>query len=188
MAHDVFISYASQDKAVADAMCATLEARKIRCGIAPSDILPDIPYAEAPNEALRHCRVLVLVLSPASNGFKHFMREVESAVGVGVPVVPFRIADSSLSLSMNCLLKSIHWLDALTPPLDTHPQTMADVVQSLLARTSPGVSAAARGTDPSINIVHPTRALAGPVPPARRRWLAPVAFLVLSIPHIALAW
>ena len=47
MAHEVFISYASQDKAVADAMCATLEARQIRCWMAPRDILPGIPYAEA---------------------------------------------------------------------------------------------------------------------------------------------
>ena len=31
MTHDVFISYASEDKITADATCATLEANQIRC-------------------------------------------------------------------------------------------------------------------------------------------------------------
>lgn len=37
MAHDVFISYASHDNAVADAACAILEDRGIRCWIVPRD-------------------------------------------------------------------------------------------------------------------------------------------------------
>ncbi len=187
MAHDVFISYASQDKAVADAMCATLEARQMRCWIAPRDILPGIPYAEALTEALRSCRVLVLVLSNYSNGSKHVMREVEGAVGAGVPVVPFRIVDSSLSMSMNYLLKSIHWLDALTPPLDQHLQKLADVIQSLLARSSPAISAKARGTDPSICLpsVLTTHL---PAPPTRRSWVAPAVLLAAGVPLVLVAW
>ncbi|NQT71340.1 MAG: toll/interleukin-1 receptor domain-containing protein [Chloroflexi bacterium] len=39
MAHDVFISYSTNDKTVADAVCATLESQKIRCWIAPRDAL-----------------------------------------------------------------------------------------------------------------------------------------------------
>jgi len=42
MAHDVFISYSSKDKTVANAVCATVENRKVRCWIAPRDI-PPIP-------------------------------------------------------------------------------------------------------------------------------------------------
>jgi len=40
IAHDVFVSYASDDKPTADAVCASLEARGIRAWIAPRDILP----------------------------------------------------------------------------------------------------------------------------------------------------
>ena len=40
MAHDIFISYAHQDRTIANAVCATLEAHGIRCWIAPRDILP----------------------------------------------------------------------------------------------------------------------------------------------------
>ena len=116
MAHDVFISYSSQDKAVADALCARLEGDKIRCWIAPRDVLAGIPYAEALTDALAASRLMVLVLSAKSNESRHVMREVESAVSRGTPIVPFRIEDVQPSKSLDYYLKSIHWLDALTPP------------------------------------------------------------------------
>ena len=54
MSHDVFISYASQDKSTADAICNALEQKRIRCWIAPRDVLPghiwassDIPRGKA---------------------------------------------------------------------------------------------------------------------------------------------
>ncbi|HQT44205.1 MAG TPA: hypothetical protein PLD79_09405 [Halothiobacillus sp.] len=40
MAHDVFINYSKQNKPVADAVCAVLEANHSRGWIAPHDILP----------------------------------------------------------------------------------------------------------------------------------------------------
>jgi hypothetical protein len=45
MAHDVFISYSSKDKPTADAACAILESKGIRCWIAPRDILPSADWA-----------------------------------------------------------------------------------------------------------------------------------------------
>ena len=38
VAHDVFISYAHEDKPMADALCATLEQNGLRCWIAPRDV------------------------------------------------------------------------------------------------------------------------------------------------------
>ena len=59
MAHDIFISYASKDKTVADAVCASLENRKIRCWIAPRDVLPGIPYGEAIINGISQSRITV---------------------------------------------------------------------------------------------------------------------------------
>lgn len=44
-AHDVFISYSSKDKPVADATVAVLEANGIRCWIAPRDIRPGADWS-----------------------------------------------------------------------------------------------------------------------------------------------
>ena len=66
MAHDVFMSYSPKDKVVADAVCATLEARRVRCWIAPRDILPGVPYAEALIDALGAAPSSRIVASPRS--------------------------------------------------------------------------------------------------------------------------
>ena len=71
MAHDVFISYSSTDKAIADSVCATLEGRRIRCWIAPRDITPGVPYGEALIEGLGASRLLVLVFSSHANVSRH---------------------------------------------------------------------------------------------------------------------
>jgi formylglycine-generating enzyme required for sulfatase activity len=133
MAHDVFISFSREDKAIADAACAILEARRIRCWIAPRDVQPGIPYPQSIMEGIRGSRVLVLILSARSNTSKHVMREVERAVNCEIPVVPLRIEDVSLSGSLEYLVGSLHWLDALTPPLERHVETLARVVQAILA-------------------------------------------------------
>jgi len=67
MAHDAFISYSSKDKPAADAVCATLESRGIRCWIAPRDVLPGEEYAAALVNAIHESRLLVLVFSAGAN-------------------------------------------------------------------------------------------------------------------------
>lgn len=133
MAHDVFISYSSRDKAIADAVCAALEAKRIRCWIAPRDVLPGTPYAQALSDALQGSRALVLVLSANANQSKHVIRELESAVSKGVAIVPFRIEDVRPAGSLEYYLQTIHWLDALSPPLEQHLRTLGDTVESLLS-------------------------------------------------------
>jgi TIR domain len=67
MAHDVFISYSSQDKPIADAICATLEQNAVRCWIVPRDIRPGADWGESIVHALAGSRVFVLVLSGSAN-------------------------------------------------------------------------------------------------------------------------
>ena len=47
MSHDVFISYASEDKAIANAICSFIESRRVRCWIAPRDIMPGSSYGSS---------------------------------------------------------------------------------------------------------------------------------------------
>jgi formylglycine-generating enzyme required for sulfatase activity len=133
MAHDVFISYSSKDKAVADAACAKLESRDIRCWIAPRDVLAGKPFAASLLNAIRESQVFVLILSEESNRSVHVLREVSQAVDSGIPIVPFRIADIELSEEMYYYIKSIHWLDAMSPPLERHLSKLVETVQALLS-------------------------------------------------------
>jgi hypothetical protein len=133
MAHDVFISYSSHDKAIADAVCATLESRKVRCWIAPRDVLPGMAYAEALVNAIHQAKVFVIVFSASANDSPQVMREVERAVNLEIPIIPFRIEDIKPSKSMEYFLSTPHWLDAITPPLELHLQKLADTVELLLS-------------------------------------------------------
>ena len=52
MAHDVFISYSNKDKAIADAVCASLEVTGIRVWIAHRDTRPGAEWEEAIGDGL----------------------------------------------------------------------------------------------------------------------------------------
>lgn len=134
MAHDVFISYSSKDKPIADAVCATLEAERIRCWIAPRDVMPGVPYGEALIEALNESRVLVLVFSSHSNESPQVMREVERAVSKGIAILPFRIEDVPLCKEMEYYISTPHWLDALTAPMEVCLARLAQTAKRLLER------------------------------------------------------
>jgi hypothetical protein len=133
MAHDVFISYSSKDKTVADAVCVKLESQKIRCWIAPRDMPPGQSWAATIIEAISESKVFVLVFSDGSNKSGQVAREVGEAVDSGIPIVPLRIEDVELSREMRYYIKSIHWLDALTPPIERHLQKISESVQALLS-------------------------------------------------------
>ena len=132
MAFDAFVSYSSEDKAAADATCAVLEGAGIRCWIAPRDIRTGAEYGAAIIEAIDHCRVMVLVFSSSANASRQIHREIERAVAKGLPILPVRIEEVAPTKSMEYFLGAIHWLDALTPPLEQHLQKLAETVKAML--------------------------------------------------------
>jgi len=63
MTSQVFISYSSKDKAIADAICHQLESEGIKCWIAPRDIEPGSKWTEAIMHGIEKCRAFILVVS-----------------------------------------------------------------------------------------------------------------------------
>ena len=132
MAHDVFISYSSHDKMVADAICSKLENNKIRCWIAPRDIVPGDTYGKSIIEAMNGCNIVVIVFSSHSNSSNQVINEVERAVSKSKIIIPFRIENIVPSDDMELFLGRRHWLDALTTPLETHINKLSDTISRLL--------------------------------------------------------
>jgi hypothetical protein len=132
VAFDVFISYASKDKTVADAVCARLESAGIRCWIAPRDIVAGTSYGEAIIDAIHGAKVMVLVFSSSANASGHIPKEVERAVSSGVAILPFRIEDVAPGKSLDYFIGSVHWLDAMTPPMEMHLDHLAATVHKLI--------------------------------------------------------
>ena len=132
MAHDVFISYSSHDKMVADAICSKLENNKIRCWIAPRDIVPGDTFGKSIIEAMNGCNIVIIVFSSHSNSSNHVLNEIERAVSKGKIIIPFRIENITPSDDMELFLGRRHWLDALTTPLETHINKLSDTISRLL--------------------------------------------------------
>ena len=133
LAHDVFISYSKFDKVIATALCSGLEANRVRCWIAPRDVLAGSEYGESIINAISTCRIVVLVFSAHSNDSAMVRKEIERAVSKEKIVIPFRIEDIEPSESMEFFLSGTHWLDALTPSMDRHIQSLAMTVIKFLA-------------------------------------------------------
>ena len=169
MAHDVFISYAKQDKSTADAVCATLEQRAIRCWIAPRDVQPGAEWGSALIQAIKGSRVLVVVLSSAANASPHISREVERAVHQGIPIIPFRIEDVAPLGSLEFHLSAVHWLDAMTPPLEAHIEQLSRTVRALLNATGEHAGRAEASSPPPHGAPHTTYAQPNDPPPGRER-------------------
>jgi hypothetical protein len=132
MAHDVFISYSVKDKNVADAVCANLEAGGIRCWIAPRDIRPGGTWAEEIVQAIGGSRALVLIFSSHSDNSEMVNRELDIATDHRLAIIPFRIEDITPSGQTRFYLAGKHWLDAMTPPLEQHLESLVAAVQPLL--------------------------------------------------------
>lgn len=169
MQFDAFISYASADKTPADAACAVLEAAGIRCWVAPRDIAPGLEYGAAIIDAIDRCRVMVLIFSSSANDSPQVRREIERAASKGFAILPVRIEEVLPTKSMEYFLGDIHWLDAMTPPIEKHLQQLAVTIKALL-------NASAAAANETLGGGH-----FDPKYPARSGWLFPVIGGVVSV-------
>jgi hypothetical protein len=83
-------------------------------------------------EALEHCKAFVLIFSGRANESPHIRREVERAVSRGIPLIPVRVENIEPNAALKYFVGSVHWLDALTPPLEQHFANLATTLGVIL--------------------------------------------------------
>ena len=93
----VFISYASQDAAVAAALVEALERHDIVCWIAPRDVKAGALYADAIVRAIRGAKAFVVVLSESAIASSHVSKEIERASSRKRPIIALRIDSAPLT-------------------------------------------------------------------------------------------
>ena len=134
MPQEVFISYSSIDKPYADNVCSILEQDGIPCWMAPRDITPGVAFAESIIRAIKESKVFILVYTQNSNGSQQVIKEVDRAVHHGLTVITLRLEDVKMSDQLEYYISDVHWLDALTPPLEEHINRLSKVVKMLLSK------------------------------------------------------
>lgn len=132
MSHDIFVSYSSEDKSVADAVVAALEKRGIRCWYAPRDIEAGTDWGESITRAISDSNLMLLIFSKNSNQSKRVLDEIYYSISEGKTILPFRIENLDPSGAMRLHLSSRHWLDAYDPSWEAHINKLVDTATSNL--------------------------------------------------------
>jgi hypothetical protein len=182
MAHDVFISHSTNNRPVANAICAALERIGIRCWIAPRDVMPGRPYSGEITRAIQQSRTFVLIFSEQSNNSEQVLREVQLAANSRLHIIQFRIDPVVPSDDLEYYLSGPHWLDAVTPPLENHIEQLQTSVKALLALPRAEEAEKAEPGEPR----RPARIepLAEPRPAAQAATPAPPPAVAKSSPNV----
>ena len=131
--HAVFVSYSNDDKAVADAVCAALEAENIGCWMVPRDVQDDRPHSGQMTQAIREAPILLLILSQAANRSKHVLDEVERATHCRNHLLTFRIESIAPSDDLAYFLGADQRVDGFRPlPPSQHFPTLIQHTRRLL--------------------------------------------------------
>ena len=109
---EVFISYSSKEKEMADLVRETLENNGLSCWMAPESIPASSGYAAEITEAISNCKVVVLILSYPSMESKWVTKEVDFAICENKPIIPFHIDDSKLNKTFQLYLNNVQHIDA----------------------------------------------------------------------------
>jgi hypothetical protein len=136
MGHDVFLSYSTKDKQMAEAVCTALERKEISVWMAPRNILPGSSYASSIINAIESARIVVLIFSSAADDSPHVEREIEHASDKRLQVIPFRVEDIKPKASLAYFIGSSQYLDAFAPPIERHFDRLAEVVKQFIASPS----------------------------------------------------
>lgn len=112
MNKELFISYSTKDNIFAKSLVETIENDgEYKCFYAPRDIKSG-EYARQIVEAIERAYSIVLIFSKSSNDSVYVLRELNSAVLRGVPIIPYCIDDIKPSKSMEFYLGVVQFLDA----------------------------------------------------------------------------
>ena len=111
LGHDVFVSYASQDAAVANSLVENLESRGLKCWLAPRNVRAGAVYADAIVRAINEAKAVLLVMSGSAATSAHVGREVERAASKRKQIIAFRIDAVALNPELEYFLSNSQWID-----------------------------------------------------------------------------
>jgi hypothetical protein len=170
----VFVSYASQDAAIANAVVENLEQHGIKCWIAPREVTPGSRYAEEIVGATKDSRVLVLVLSEHAVASPHVGPEVARAAAKRRRIIVLRTDAVPLTRSFEYFLSESQWIDVAAVGMPAALATLTQAVGQRLAPSSwvsPGLGNDVR--DPADRKRRPSYQ-------TMRRALAAAVFLIVA--------
>lgn len=134
MSKDVFISYSTPNKYVAEKVVSYFEARGVSCYIAPRDVDPGVSYASNLTRAIETCKAVVLIASSAINNSEHVLNEIDIIVSAKKFFVPFFIEDFAMNNDFRYYLGRHQRIIAHDEP-EAHFGTLFEAIGEVLPKT-----------------------------------------------------
>jgi hypothetical protein len=165
MAGHVFISHGSENSDDANALCAFIEARGVKCWIAPRDVRPGIDYSVELQSAIEEAAAFVVLVTEMANKSPYVRAETEMAFSCHKPIFPVRQADIKPAAGLALFLKIRHWTDAYGEKRDAALDRLALELQTVTGVTPNAVPGPAPSPPPAPTIPPPAPAPAPTIPP-----------------------
>ncbi len=153
---DVFISYSTEDKAVANGVYNTLTESGVKCWVSHISLCPGQDYTAEIAKVIKRCKVVVLIFSAAASQKRWVQVEANMAFSDSKIIIPCRIDNTNIAdcEKFRPLLQLAHWIDAsggweyslqdlvraifMTPGLKPEQETAPEPVQKPAAQTGYG--------------------------------------------------
>src|SRR5436190_6072401 len=88
----VFVSYAHEDRAEAEAVVAVLKGLGL-CAVWDRDIRPGLPFTDAIKDDIASCHLFLPIITANARERPWVHQETGYAMGIGIPVLPVAIGD-----------------------------------------------------------------------------------------------
>jgi len=135
MQHDIFISYSTVNSDWAEGVCQLLESNEYTVWMAPRDISPGATWGAEIVRGIQDCRLMLLLLSSASNHSRQVAREVQLADSAQLPIIPVLLEAIKPEGDFVYFLANTQWLTAIGGSPQTHAATLLAAVRPELAKS-----------------------------------------------------
>ncbi len=166
----VFISYSSNDAAIAQKVCSALEAAGFPCWISPRNVVPGTLYAVGIVRAIDESTIVVLILSEQAVASAHVGKELERATSKRHPIIALRTDIAPLTPAFEYFLNESQWIQVRAGGTDA---AIAQLIAAVGQHLHPGSSVPTRAPR--------TPAAVGKAASPRRVWVIAIAFAALVL-------
>ena len=126
--HDIFVSYSNQDLDAADTITKLLEQNGFSCWIAPHNVTYTSTWVDAVHEAIKRCRLFLLVFSRAVDRSDAVLNELILAKRQRKKQFVVRVRNH-LPHRTILLIGALQWFDAFEQPLGAYAKPLAEAVR-----------------------------------------------------------
>lgn len=136
---ELFISYCTKNKDLAQLFCNVVEGAGVSCWMAPRDIPSGGSWATSIAKGVEDASILALLVSDASMSSLEVEKEVDLANGRRMTILPIRIENTELKGAFKYHLSNKQWVDAMDEDQTSrYKDSIVAILQNLGKASSDG--------------------------------------------------